>query len=454
MKELVRLQNIYLDMGDGHALDDYNLTVYEGEIVYLQGSSGSGKNTVEQILMGKAICTAGNIYIRELRAEKYDDVIAYKNGICSMDSSDNMVEALSILENLSAVRAVPHVFAHYNREKAVRTVQPFVNEVGIIRDLNTPVYKLSMFEGQLLCLAKVMASGAKLVIVNCTYNTYTHQEAVCLCELFQKFCGQGTSFLIISEKPNIFVSIAHRFQLIHRGMDVREWRAGEGDYEQLVHFAAATGKIDKSNPGEDARAVPIVGIFDFYWDSKATVHNFMKTFCEWNKDIWNRYINMEVPEERVYHQGNTVFIPENSAKLLIEPLSLAQNLAIAIPYRTSGKTGVLRKRVLQVLLRDFQQMIGVAPSVTRLDQLNLMQKKILSIYRWELTHPKTIFLENPFLGMDVNETENMMQYLQLLKNRGIHLVMYSKQLEEMELICDIILQSKEARDAQVIKKTR
>src|SRR5438309_12122574 len=64
-----------------HAVDDFNLTIHENEIVALVGESGSGKSTVARLLARVYPPTGGEIYFRgrllnKLRSRK--DLLWYR----------------------------------------------------------------------------------------------------------------------------------------------------------------------------------------------------------------------------------------------------------------------------------------------------------------------------------------------------------------------------------------
>ena len=80
-----------------------------------------------------------------------------------------------------------------------------------------------------------------------------------------------------------------------------------------------------------------------------------------------------------------------------------------------------------------------------LDELNTVEKKILSIYRWELAHPKCIFLENPFWGMDTNESAMLRNYLNRVRGKGIDLILFTKDKGDVCGDEDFVMTTEEAK---------
>jgi len=59
--EIKNLTKIFNE--DYYAVDDLNLTIYEGEIFALLGASGSGKSTLLRMLAGFELPTSGHIIL-------------------------------------------------------------------------------------------------------------------------------------------------------------------------------------------------------------------------------------------------------------------------------------------------------------------------------------------------------------------------------------------------------
>ena len=74
MKEILRLENIRRNFRVGneevHALRGVSFTINEGEFVTIQGTSGSGKSTMLNILGCLDTPTSGNYYLDGVEVQK------------------------------------------------------------------------------------------------------------------------------------------------------------------------------------------------------------------------------------------------------------------------------------------------------------------------------------------------------------------------------------------------
>ena len=133
----------------------------------------------------------------------------------------------------------------------------------------------------------------------------------------------------------------------------------------------------------------------------------------------------QLPPEGEIADSKTVLIPKESAFYLAENLSVADNLSLCIPgLAGKGRLRVIHKGMQQVLLRDFTEMIQGPVGLREVSHLTEVQKKILSIHRWSLGGPKTILLEEPFWGLDIQEISQLYKYLLQLSESGNRLIVF------------------------------
>ena len=68
---MIILENVSKEYKNGvHALRDVNLTIEDGEFVYIIGPTGSGKSTLIKLLDGEEIPTLGNVIVENTNVGK------------------------------------------------------------------------------------------------------------------------------------------------------------------------------------------------------------------------------------------------------------------------------------------------------------------------------------------------------------------------------------------------
>ncbi|MFW9924749.1 MAG: ATP-binding cassette domain-containing protein, partial [Candidatus Thorarchaeota archaeon] len=85
------------------ALNNVNLTFYQGELVFIVGKSGSGKTTLLKLLTGLEECTSGEILYKEIEFDKMSEIEKAKfrrNNFGLVSQQGNLHPFISVQENL------------------------------------------------------------------------------------------------------------------------------------------------------------------------------------------------------------------------------------------------------------------------------------------------------------------------------------------------------------------
>lgn len=104
MKELLRITHGMQDQAGEDALYDYNLEVYEGEILYIQGMPGNGIRTLMNIFAGDCALKSGKLLLNGKEVSGYNRDGAFLHGIYTITAERDLVEILTVAENLEAIR--------------------------------------------------------------------------------------------------------------------------------------------------------------------------------------------------------------------------------------------------------------------------------------------------------------------------------------------------------------
>ena len=78
--DIIAIQNLTKDYGEGRGIFDINLKIKKGEMVGFVGTNGSGKTTTIRCLMGFIKPTSGNAYVKGLETWKNASEVAKSIG--------------------------------------------------------------------------------------------------------------------------------------------------------------------------------------------------------------------------------------------------------------------------------------------------------------------------------------------------------------------------------------
>ena len=144
--------------GESHILHGVDFDVQDGEVVTLLGRNGAGKTTTMKSIMGLVGRRAGSIAFngRETIALRSDTIA--RAGIALCPEERGIFASLSVTENLM----LPPVVAPGGLDLAtIYELFPNLRERA-----NSPGTKLSGGEQQMLAIARILRTGARLLLLD------------------------------------------------------------------------------------------------------------------------------------------------------------------------------------------------------------------------------------------------------------------------------------------------
>jgi len=132
LKNVLEFRNVSIAYDDKPALTDISFKLYDGEMMFLAGESGSGKSVLLRLAMGLIKPDLGQIFIGDREIETLDEpeLLAIRGGLMGMVfQEDSLFTGLSVYENV-AYRLEEHGWAEPEILKAVTEVLQFVGLAG------------------------------------------------------------------------------------------------------------------------------------------------------------------------------------------------------------------------------------------------------------------------------------------------------------------------------------
>ena len=101
---MILLENVSKEYKNGvHALRDINLSIEDGEFVYIIGPTGSGKSTLIKLLDGEEIPNSGTVMVENINVGKlkHSKVPVYRRNIGVVFQDFRLLPRLTIFENIA-----------------------------------------------------------------------------------------------------------------------------------------------------------------------------------------------------------------------------------------------------------------------------------------------------------------------------------------------------------------
>ncbi len=208
--------------GGLQALKNVDFTVNDGEIAGLVGPNGSGKSTLLNLISGVYKPDSGQIFFNN------DDITKlppYK--ICAKGITKTAQTVQSFPEMTATQNVLTSVL--FNEKKAVdkidglARVQELLGFVGLSKEkFEVTAKNLNVVELRRIQLAKALATGPKLLLLDELLTGLTLKESDEAIELIKLINKQGVSVLVVEHVMRVIMGLCDRVVVLHHGEKICE----------------------------------------------------------------------------------------------------------------------------------------------------------------------------------------------------------------------------------------
>ena len=210
-------------------LRDIDLTIQDGEFVFLVGPSGSGKTTIIKLLTGEIRATGGQIEVNgfDLRTMKRRNLPKLRRSLGVIFQDYRLIKDMTVYENVAfAMR----VIGASNREikKRVPYVLDLVDLSG--REDRYP-RELSGGEQQRVAIARALVNSPDMIIADEPTGNLDPARSLEIMLLFQKINELGTTVLIVTHEKELVNAFSKRVGSLSDGCLISDGMDGYYGYE-------------------------------------------------------------------------------------------------------------------------------------------------------------------------------------------------------------------------------
>ena len=209
--------------GEARALRDVDLTVGHGEVVTLVGRNGAGKTTLLRAVMGLHKHVQGSVVVGGTDVTRLGPDARARRGLGWVPDDRGIYASLSVEENL----LLPPVTS---RETAWSLEQVYAEFPVLQERAHFPGTRLSGGEQQMLAIARVLRSGATLLLLDEPSEGLAPVIVQRIGEIIRTIKERGTSVLLVEQNVTFAATVADRHHLLAQGqvvesLDNDEFRA-------------------------------------------------------------------------------------------------------------------------------------------------------------------------------------------------------------------------------------
>ena len=488
---LLDLAGIAKAFGGVHALRDVDFRLNAGEIHGLAGENGAGKSTLMKIIAGVHADYDGTMRIdgAPVRFRSARDALAAGIGMVHQELS--IVPELSVAENvLLGVQPVTR-FGLIDWKRMLREADEHLRALGIAVDPRATIGLLPLGLQQLIEIARVLFSGARIIILDEPTSALSPPEVERLFAMLRQLRASGRSMVFISHFLDDILRICDTVTVFRNGRRVATAPAAETGKGWIIERMIGAGhhELEESYVGDvvlnskpeapvvletdqlavngafadvslQVRAGEVLGVYGFMGSGQLELARAL--FGKLPADagavrIGGRPVRLH--NTTAAKRCGLAFVPESRRSMLFGLEPLYRNVSISVLERIARLW--VKPRVERTLARRQVERLNIRPpDVDRpVGTFSGGNQQKVALARW-LTHlPKVLLLSEPTRGMDVGAKDDVVHIVRGLRDQGIGILVASTEPETVLSLADRILVMKKGRVAkefagEVVSKDR
>ena len=205
-------------------LRDLDLTIKDGEFLFLVGPSGSGKSTIIKLLTGEVKASGGKIRVNDfdLRKIKRRHLPKLRRTLGVIFQDFRLIEDMTVYDNVAfAMRVV----GAPNRE--IRKRVPYVLDlVGLSECKNRLPRELSGGEQQRVAIARALVNSPGLIIADEPTGNLDPAKSLEIMLLLNKINELGTTVLVVTHEKELVNAFDKRVVSLNDGVLISDGNDG------------------------------------------------------------------------------------------------------------------------------------------------------------------------------------------------------------------------------------
>ncbi|MCF6366177.1 MAG: ABC transporter ATP-binding protein [Bacteroidales bacterium] len=211
---MLSLKHIYKDFGD-FSLNDFSISVNEGDYFVLLGESGAGKSIILELISGLFMPDSGTIHFKEQDITK-TSIQKRDFGLVFQDYA--IFPHFNVFDNI----AYSLKNKHLSKKEIKNKVKEIAEKVEILHLIKRKTTTLSGGELQRVALARTLILKPKCLLLDEPFGSIDIKIKESLQNLLRKLNKQGQTIIHVTHDYEEALSLASKIAVIHKGKLIQE----------------------------------------------------------------------------------------------------------------------------------------------------------------------------------------------------------------------------------------
>jgi branched-chain amino acid transport system ATP-binding protein len=227
--EMLKIANLQAWYGESHILHGVELTVQKGQVVTLLGRNGAGRTTTLRAIMGLVGTRTGSVMINGVESVQLASHRIARIGVGYCPEERGIFSALSAEENLLLPPKIKG--AELMPLEEIYAIFP-----NLLERAKSPGTRLSGGEQQMLAVARILRTGARLLLLDEISEGLAPVIVQKLGEVIRTLKAKGFTVVLVEQNFRFAAPLADKFYVMEHGRIVKAFEQSELDSQMgLLH---------------------------------------------------------------------------------------------------------------------------------------------------------------------------------------------------------------------------
>ena len=450
---ILSIKNVCKNFPGVKALDNVSMEIARGTVHGIVGENGAGKSTLMKILSGVYTKDSGTIVFDGEQIEKTTPVEALRRGLSIIYQEFNLVNTMSVGENIYLGRFGEMKGMSGTHKNARR----LLDSIGSTIDTYALVGSLSTSEMQMVEIAKALSFDSRVIIMDEPSSTLTAEEMEKLGKIIFDLKNRGITIIYISHKLDEIFKFCDKVTIMRDGCVINSSPTSELTRSDMI--AQMVGRtIENEYPprpdcvGEtlmEVRNINTHKLHDVSFDlKKGEILGFVGLVGAGRTEIVRAIVGADKARgHKIMLNGKVItirnpkqakdsaigFLPEDrKIQGLVLKFSVEANIVMAKLDKLKKGFILDKNAKREAAERQIEALQIKTPSrKTVAGTLSGGNQQKCVLGRWLEIEPEILILDEPTRGIDVGAKFEIYLLMKQIVERGGSIIMISSELPEV-----------------------
>ena len=461
-ENVLEIRELVKDFPGVRAVNNVRFDIKRNTIHCLVGQIGAGKSTQIKIMTGAYTRTSGQILLNGEEYNSRSTRDAKQKGISTLFQELNVVDQLTVEENLT-LGVEDTTFGFVRRTEKINRMVDVLNSIEPSIKPNQLVSSLSVAKKQIVEIAKAVASEADIIIMDEPTAAISESEIARLFNIIKGLRDKNVTVIYISHRLDEIFELGDYVTVMRDGRHIDTKPVAEiQDRSELIRMMIGKTVFEQYTPraGEcpdtilqvknlsnhrlnnisfEVHEGEIAGFYGLVGAGKTELARALFGADPYEGEIHFKGQKLKPAPEKAIAAGIALVPEERRTQGLFTILTIRSNVPVMNMAEIS-RAGFINNTLEQNAALEYVDKLNIVTNSIEKEAAKLsggnQQKVVLA--KCLFADADLLMLDEPTRGIDVGAKSEIYSIIRQLSKEGKTIIIFSSELPEVMNICDTI----------------